>query len=265
MLKTVFGGLLHKEWIVMKRLVFGILLLDILIIILAPLLVTSIVGKSATLYEHTHIIAGMLLALHMFCGVFILFSRLKKEMGHPGMWLHSPAKIVQLAGAKIVFALAAAWVSLLFSGILAGVMLNIIGDPLAETTWSGIPALASVLLAISIKLMFMTAVGWFFWSIYKLVESRLRFISVPVALLLFVAAVAVWEQLRISGLFDWLRSLAPVRLTNESFYNEQTSYFFMGFVPDGIAFSLGNLIFYLIASYVLLWVSSAFFEKKVRL
>ncbi|WP_313236525.1 hypothetical protein [Sporosarcina ureae] len=264
MRNTVFGGLLHKEWIVLKWLLALIILLDVVVITLAPLLTKNFAGIPDTLYDTTHIIVGTWFALHIFSGVFMLFVSLKKEMKNLEMWLHSPHPMVQLVGAKVVFAILAALASLFFSSLLASIVLYVIGDWTMELAWSGVLALISVVLAISIKLVFMTMVGWFFWSVYKVVNSRTQFFSVPLVFIFFIITFVFWEQLRVSGLFDWLRTIVPVRLTNESFYNEHTSYFFMGFVPNGIAFSLGNLVFYLIISFVLLMIGSAFFEKKVR-
>ena len=265
MRNTVFGGLLRKEWIILKRLLALIILLDVVVITLMPLLITSVVGRSHTLYDNTHIVVGILFVLHIFGGIFILFESLKREMRNAEMWLHSPQPMIQLVSAKAIFAILLALGSLFFSGILAGIILYAIGDWGTELVWSEVLALISVILAISIKLIFITAVAWFFWSVHKVVKSRIRFFSVPFVWLFIVIAVTVWEQLRVNGFFDWLRTIVPVRLTNESFYNEHTSYFFMGFVPDGIAFSLGNVVFYLFVSYVLLMIGSMFFEKKVRL
>lgn len=264
MRNTVFGGLLNKEWIVLKWLLALILLLDVAVITLAPLLTTNFVGNPDTLYDNTHIIIGTWFALHVFSGAFMLFVSLKKEMENLEMWLHSPHPMVQLVGAKAVFAILTALGSLFFSSFLASIVLYVIGDWTMELAWSGVLALISAVLAISIKLVFMTMVGWFFWSVYKVVNSRIRFFSVPLTFIFFIIALTFWEQLRLNGFFDWLRTIVPVRLTNESFYNEHTSYFFMGFVPNGIAFSLGNIVFYLIISFVLLMIGSALFEKKVR-
>lgn len=264
-MNTVFGGLLRKEWIVLKWLMALIILMDIVVITLVPLLITSFVGKPDTLYDNTHIVVGTLFVLHIFGGIFILFESLKREMRNLEMWLHSPHPMVQLVGIKVVFAILTVLGSLFFSSFLAGIILYVIGDWTTELAWSGVLALISVVLALSIKLIFVTAVGWFFWSVHKVVKSRIHFFSLPFIWLFIVITFTFWEQLRLNGFFDWLRTIVPVRLTNESFYNEQTSYFFMGFVPDGIAFSLGNLVFYLFVSYVLLMIGSMFFEKKVRL
>ncbi|PIC96581.1 hypothetical protein CSV69_06545 [Sporosarcina sp. P26b] len=263
-MKTVFGGLIQKEWIMLKRLIFWIFLLDIVVITVAPPLVTSFAGRLDTLYDNTHIIVGVLLVLHIFAVVFILFESLKREMRTLDMWLHSPTSMVQLVGAKLTFAVLLALGSLFFSGFLGGVVLYVIKDGTIGVEGKEVLALVSVVLALSIKLIFMTATGWFFWSVYKVIKSRLRFFSIPFILLFIVSALVIWEQLRINGFFDWLRTIVSVRLTDESFYNEHTSYFFMGFVPDGIAFSVGNLAFYLIISLVLLMIGSMFFEKKVR-
>ena len=264
-MNTVFGGLLRKEWIVLKRLLVLIILLDVVVITLLPLLITSVVGRPHTLYDNTHIVVGTLFVLHIFGGIFILFESLKREMRNVEMWLHSPHPIVQLVGAKVVFATLTALGSLFFSGFLASVILYLVGDWKPELAWSEVLALISVILAISIKLIFVTAVGWFFWSVHKVVKSRIHFFSMPFTWLFIIIAITVWEQLRVNGFFDWLRTIVPVRLTNESFYNEHTSYFFMGFVPDGVAFSLGNVVFYLFISCLLLMIGSMFFEKKVRL
>ncbi|WP_153722505.1 hypothetical protein [Sporosarcina cascadiensis] len=260
-----WSGLFRKEWILLKWLTIGIVVLNALVILAVPSVITNLTGVSGTLYEHTHIVAGTWFALYTFSGAGILLYSLTKEMNTPDIWLHSPRSMFQLAGAKALLSAFIAIATLFLGGLLAGIMFYILGDWSTDSVWRGALALISILLAISLKSCFLMAVGFFFWSLYQVIRVRMRFFVVPLTVMLFFLALAIWEMLRINDFFDWLRTLIPIKLTNESFYNEQADYLFTGFVRDGIVFSVGSVLFYAVLIYVLLAAGSRLFEKKVRL
>ncbi|WP_301110100.1 hypothetical protein [Sporosarcina sp.] len=264
-MKTAWRGLFRKEWVLLKWLTIWIVGLNALVILAVPSAITSLSGIPGTLYEHTHIVTGTWFALYTFSGAGILLYSLTKEIKTPDIWLHSPRSMFQLAGAKALFSAFIAIATLFFGGLLAGIMFSILGEWSTDSAWHGALALISILLAISLKSCFLMAVGFFFWSLYQVIRLRTRFFAVPLTVMLFFLALVIWEMLRINDFFDWLRTLMPIKLTNESFYNEQTDYFFTGFVRDGIVFSVGSVLFYAVLIYVLFAVGSRLFEKKARL
>lgn len=262
---STWRGLFKKEWILLKWTVAWVVLLNVLVILVVPSLISSLVGIPGKLYENTYVLGGTWFAFYTFMGAGILSVSLTKEMKSPEMWLHSPRSMLQLVGAKSLFAACTSIVTLFFGGALLGVTLYFLENWTASSAWQGFLALVSILLAISLKLIFVMTIGFFFWSVYQVLRCRTSFFVVPITGFLFVVASILWEVLRINNFFNWLRTLVPLRLTNESFYNEQTSYFFTGFVPNGIVFSIGSLLFYLVLSYLLVAAGSRLFEKKVRL
>ncbi|WP_251667724.1 MULTISPECIES: hypothetical protein [unclassified Sporosarcina] len=264
-MSAAWRGLFRKEWVLLKGLTIWIVVLNVLVILAMPSAIANWVGISGVLYEHTHIVAGTWFAFYIFSGVGILFYSLAKEMNTPEIWLHSPRTMLQLAGAKGLFAAFIAIITLFFGGMLAGIALFILSDGSMASVWQEVLALVSVLLAISLKLSFMMAVGFFFWCLYQVIRFRTRFFAVPLTVMLFFLALTIGEMLRVNNFFDWLRKLLPIKLTNEPFYNEQTSYFFTGLVPNGIVFSVGSLLFYVVLIYALFAAGSRLFEKKVRL
>ncbi|AXI00463.1 hypothetical protein DV702_12500 [Sporosarcina sp. PTS2304] len=264
-MNSVWRGLIRKEWIVMKWLVLWLVLLNVLVVCVAPLVVGHFVGMQGTVNENMHVLAGTWFALYTFAGIGILIYSLTKEMKNPEIWLHSPQSLYELVGVKVWFSALVAISTLFFGGMLASLSLYVAGYWTNETAWQGLLSLVSVVVAISLKLLFVMAVGFFFWSIYEVLQPRLTLLTIPITVTVFVTATVLWEQLRTAGFFDWLRLFVPVRLTTESFYNDQTSYFFMGIVPDGIIFSLGSLLFYLLLSVFLIVLGSKLFEEKVRL
>ncbi|WP_153731155.1 hypothetical protein [Sporosarcina obsidiansis] len=263
-MSTEWRGLLQKEWILLKWVVGWIVLLNVLVICVAPSLISSWAGIPGKLYENTHVLAGTWFAFYTFAGVAILFISLTKEMKSPEIWLHSPRSMFQLVGAKLVSATVIATGTLFFGGLLLSVALYFLGEWTIGSAWQGLLALLSILLSISLKLIFLMAVGLFFWSLYQMIRSRTSFFSVPITVFLFSICGFLWEWLRVAGFFNWLRSLLPLKLTDVTFYNEQTSYFFTGFVPNGIMFSIGSLVFYFGLSFLLVLAGSWLYEKKVR-
>lgn len=258
-MNKAMGGLLRKEFVQMKWLVVWIMLLNVLVVVAGPFVVRNVFGAGGSLAEHAHIIGGTWFIIYMSAGIGILFSSLEKEMKSPGIWLHSPISMFGLAGMKALFAIGTAILTLLFGGMLHLIMMSFLGGGME------LLALFSVLLAVSLKIVFYTCVAFFLWVVYTLLRPRLSFLAIPAAFMLFALAAVGWERLRVLGFFDWLRSVVPIKLTDVSFYNEQTDYFFTGLVQDGVAFSIGSLLFYVGLGILLVAAGSRLFEMKVRL
>lgn len=260
-MKEAMGGLLRKESVLMKWVITWIIFLNVLVIVAGPFIVSSLFGASGSLPEHAHIIGGTWFIIYMYAGIGILFTSLEKEMKSPEIWLHSPLSMFTLAGSKVLFAIGTAVITMCFGGVLHLILLFVLGNGLSSAE---ILALFSVLLAVSLKIVFYTCAGFFLWIIYWVLRQRVSFIAIPVAVMLFALAAVVWERLRLLGLFEGLRSLLPIKLTDVSFYNEQTDYFFTGLVREGVVFSVGSLLFYIGFSLLLVAAGSRLFEKKVR-
>lgn len=256
------GGLFRKEWIQMKWLVVWIVLLNVLVVVAGPFIARGMFDMTGSLAEHAHITGGTWFYIYTAAGVGILFSSLEREMKTPGIWLHSPLSMFMLAGAKVVFATTTAIITLCFGGLLHAVLLLILGEGMSAPE---LLALFSVLLAVSLKIVFYTCTAFFLWVVYWIFHQRVRFIAIPATFMLFALVAVGWEKLRVSGFFDWLRSIIPIKLTDVPFYNEQTGYFFTALVRDGVMFSVGSLLFYAGLSLLLVAAGSRLFEKKVRL
>lgn len=259
-------GLIRKEWMLLRLGVTVITILSFFVILVGPSVVRMLFDAPGDFSSHALILGGTWIVFHLFLGAFVLFTSLGNEMKRPDIWLHSPASIVRLVGAKAAFASAVTAASLLWSGVLLGIafFLSEVGG--AITLEDGVLPLLSAMVAIFLRSIFVMGLGFFFWSIYQVLRSRIgSFLSGVVSYILLFLSAALWEKARITTIFDSLKTFGPVKWTNVTFYNESTSYFFTGFVPDGVVFTVGGLLLYGTITVMLFMAGSVLFEKKVRL
>ncbi|MBO1912450.1 hypothetical protein J4G37_47585, partial [Microvirga sp. 3-52] len=108
--------------------------------------------------------------------------------------------------------------------------------------------MASVMIAIFLKSIYMMGFGFLFWSFYQIGRSRSRRLSIIFTTLFFFAGVftgsVIAELFRSIELLTTIKGFGSVKLTGLAFYNEHNSNFFTGIVPDGVIFSVGGLILY---------------------
>ena len=64
---------------------------------------------------------GLCFLLHLIMAVSLLFDSLGKDIRRTDIWLHSPASMHQLIGAKFLLILLATGFSLLLCGMIAGI------------------------------------------------------------------------------------------------------------------------------------------------
>ena len=91
-------GLVQKEWAHMKwRLVFFALINNLLLFWGVSHLVLGVPEGFLTSIQP---MIGICFTLHIIMAVSLLFDSLGKDIGRPDIWLHSPATMRQLVGAK---------------------------------------------------------------------------------------------------------------------------------------------------------------------
>ena len=266
---TSAKGLLKKEWILLKWGVITVFLLNIIVVMAAPPIINRAFGLPLNTFENTLVISGVWFVVSMFVAVGILYASLETEMKQPDIWLHSPVPMWQLVGIKAVFAIAVTAMLLVLGGVLLSISFLMSDAYGTIPKLSGALAMLSVMISIFLKAIYIMALVFMFWSLYQVWRTRSGQLSVIFTSLLFFAGIftgtVISELLRASKVLTAIKEFGPVKLTNTTFYNEQNSYFFTGFVPDGVIFTIGGLILYGALTILFFAVGAKVFEKKVRL
>ena len=139
--------------------------------------------------------------LHLTMAVSLLFDSLGKDIGRPDIWLHSPASMRQLIGAKF---------SLIVLAI--GCSLVIVRDDcrylLFRRRWGGFPLwidlflLLSVGVVILLNAIYVMALVFFFWSMYQVFRSRIGWFSIIVIIVLVNMWIIGWGVVWFTEVFQ---------------------------------------------------------------
>lgn len=265
-------GLLKKEWAISKWGIISLVFLNVFVVLLGPTIISQVFGIPQEFFTNTLVLVGAWLIFNIFVGVGVLLTSLGHEMKQPDIWLHSPISMLQLVGAKALFAGTVTAFLLALGGGLLGISF-ILSDAIETISiFDGILAMLSVLIALFLNSVFVMALGFFGWSVYQVIYSRIGRLSRFVTTIFFFLGIATGLHLSeklavgraIASFFQTVKKIGPVKFTDATFYNEHDSYFFMGIVPEGVVFSIGSLFIYGIMTIVLFVVGSILFEKKVR-
>ena len=258
-------GLFHKEWILMR---WGILIyaaITIFLVMVGPMMMNRIFGIPMDFFDNTSVLAGVWLVFGTFISYGVLISSLGKEIKQRDTWLHSPAPMLQLVGAKAIFAALVTVSMMLLIGVLLGLAF-FLSDAVGTISFAdGVLAFLSVMIALFLNSIYIMAIGFFFWSLHQVLRSRIGEIAILATLACFFVGVYVWKLIGDTGLFRVAREMVPIKMTETTFFNESTSYFFTGIVQGSVITSLGSLVVYGAIAAVLFVVGATLFEKKVRL
>ncbi|WP_210471371.1 hypothetical protein [Sporosarcina sp. 6E9] len=262
-------GLLQKEWVLLKWGILVLFIVNVAVVVAVPPLINRAFDLPMNTFENALIISGTWFVFSMFISVSILLTSLEKEMKQPDIWLHSPVPMWQLVGVKAVFAVAVTGLILVLNGVLLSILFIMSDAYGAISRFDGALSMASVMIAIFLKSIYMMGFGFLFWSFYQIGRSRSRRLSIIFTTLFFFAGVftgsVIAELFRSIELLTTIKGFGSVKLTGLAFYNEHNSNFFTGIVPDGVIFSVGGLILYGALTLIFFAVGAKLFEKKVRL
>lgn len=265
-------GLFKKEWSISKWGIITLVSLNIFVVLLGPTIISQVFGIPQDFFTNTLVLVGAWLIVNILVGVGVLLTSLGHEMKQPDIWLHSPISMLQLVGAKALFATTVTAFLLVLGGCLLGISFLLSGEIGTISVFDGILSLLSVLIALFLHSIFVMAIGFFGWSVYQVIYSRIGRFSRFVTSILFILGIATGlylsEKLEIgravSGFFHMVKTVGPVKFTDATFYNEHDSYLFTGIVPEGVVFSIGSLFLYGGLTIILFVAGSILFEKKVR-
>lgn len=258
-------GQFKREWQVMKPNLLIYAVLNLLIVIGGSFFTHRIFTDSPQWFDHVLIIGGFWFVIGMFVGVGVMLKSLEGEMKNPYVWLHSPATMLELISVKVVFATFMTTLLLIWSEFIIVVLFFSSTATLPVPYGEAFYILLVVLIAFILNSIFITASGFFFWSIYRILHTRTSVFGFAITFGLFGVVMYCWEKIRMLGFFEALEKIWPLRLIDEALYEEPSKYFFVSVVADGPIVSVGSFLFYMILSLLLIWSGALLFEKKARL
>ena len=231
---TSAKGLFKKEWILLKWGVITVFLLNIIVVMAAPPIINRAFGLPLNTFENSLVISGVWFVVSMFVAVGILYASLETEMKQPDIWLHSPAPMWQLVGIKAVFAIAVTAMLLVLDGVLLSISFLMSDAYGTIPKLSGALAMLSVMISIFLKSIYIMALVFMFWSFYQMWRTRSGSACQSFSHHYCFLQEFLQERLSLScsasKVLTTIKEFGPVKLTNITFYNEQNSYFFTGFV-----------------------------------
>lgn len=269
----IWLGLLKKEWLIMRWGIISLALVNVIVVLFGPILISRVFNVSQEFFTETLELAGIWLVFNVLTGVGVLLTSLSHEMKRPDAWLHSPVSMYQLVGAKAGFASAVTAFLLVLNGILV-VMTFLSSNSVGMiSVTDGLLFLLSVLIAIFLNSILFMAIGFMIWSIYQVIHSRMENLSGLVIMSLLFLGIVVGLSFSgkfgigrmIANILQSIKDFGPVKLTDAIFYNGRISYLFTGIVPEGIIVSIGSLLVGGLFTVLLFVAGSMLFEKKVRL
>lgn len=257
-------GLFQKEWMVSKAEVITLFLLNIAIGLGLPVIIRKAFDIPQDILEALYIFVGFWLLTHIFIGLKLLYTSLKHEMKHPDIWLHSPKSIFRLVGVKALFSALITGGLLMVGGVTLGMSLHLSEMIQLPSLIDRVLVSLSVMITTFLISIYIMAMGYFFWSIYQVLRSRIGRIAVIVTAVIFLAYTYLLEKVRLPSIFDTMTSFGPVKFTDTKFYGETSYNTISIIVPDGVVFTVGGLLFYGVIAAIFFIVGSLLFEKKVR-
>lgn len=258
-------GLFFKEWMISRAEVMTLLILNAVIGISLPFIVGSVFTIPQDISDGFDVFIGIWLLAHLFIGLKLLYTSVNSELKHPDIWLHSQRSVFQLIGVKAMFAVFITAAMLIVGGVMLGVSVTLSSHEQPLSLIDSVLVSLSVMTATFLISIYITAMGFFFWSIYQVLRSRIGSIAVVVTPVIFLGYTYLLEKGRFPSIFDTLIAFGPVKFTDTKFYDETNYNLISVIVPDGIVFTVGGLLFYGIIAAIFFVVGSVLFEKKVRL
>ncbi len=246
---------MRKEWALMKWGLVSFMLASIAIAFFNVSHVFYGVPEDfATTIQTTSVLCFL---IHMVAAMSWFFDSLNKEMKRPDMWLHCPASMWQLVGAKVLFITIIIGCSFLLWVSIVGTAYYIGGG--TASVVDAIALLLSVGVVILLNAIYVMGLVFFFWSIYQVFRSRISWLfSVVIMFVSFIIWAYVWGIIWFTEMFQTVKELGPL---NGSMTMMEPNYI----VPGGAILTIGSMALYGVMTAFYVGAGSMLFDKKVRL
>lgn len=251
-------GLLRKEWAQMKwSIVFFFLINNLILFYGMDHLVFGVPEGLLTSIEP---MIGLCFITHLIMAVSLLLESLGKDIGRRDVWLHSPASMRQLVGAKFLLIVLSTSCSLVVSGMIAGISYFVGGGAVSVT--DELFLLLSVGVVILLNAIYVMALVVFFWSIYQVFRSWIGLFSMVVIIIFINIWIIGWGFVWSTEVFQKVMEMGPmygsIQKLDLLMYNNYI-------VPSGSILTIGSLVLYGMLTVFYFVIGSMLFEKKVRL
>ncbi|HSO59227.1 MAG TPA: hypothetical protein VLQ66_13510 [Paenisporosarcina sp.] len=257
-------GLLMKEWINMKNLLYSLLVLDALVLFIVPSGFKRLFGIEEDLGTIRFMVGGILLFFHSLVALIFLIISLEKDIIRQDIWLHTTATMQKLVGTKIIFTIFVTSVSLLFIGVVTfGQFFISISNQSSELIDMG-KFLILVNVMTFITSIYLCVVGFFFWVIYQTLRMRIQYYAIPVTLVLFVLINYWWNKILSSAFFTKTFAIGTLPVNDfipQSLLHE-TINVKLDFSTE--PFLIGILLFITFTTVLLYVSATSWLDKKVR-
>jgi len=251
-------GLVRKEWAQMKwRLVIFVLITSAILFWGVDYLVY---GLPEDLFASLELMIGLCFVLHLVMAVSLLFDSLGKDMGYLAIWLHSPASMRQLLGAKFLLIGLTVGCSLVVCGMIAGISYYVGGGEVSIA--KNVLLFFSVGIVILLNAIYVMALVVFFWSIYQVFHSRIGSFSIVVIIIVVNLWIVGWGFVWFTDVFQTVKEMGPMY---GSIQKMDLLLFNNYIVPGGTILTIGSLVLYGMLTVFYFVIGSMLFEKKVRL
>lgn len=256
-------GLLMKEWIQMKGWLYVLLLMGAIILFVGPTSLKRILVLEDSIGTIGFMTGLSLIFLHSIVVLFMFLTTLGKDMARQDIWFHTPASMFKLIVAKLIFSVFVVSVSIVF---ISTITFGYLSMTLESTT----PILEVVKFALLVDgaiiwgSIYVACIGFFFWVIYQTLRMKIRAIAGPLTIVLFFFINYWWDKILSIPFFTNLFSMMgdiPFQRLSASDLVEKTFSFDLYVGPS---LQLGELLFTVITTILLLILSVIWFEKKVR-
>ena len=202
--------------------------------------------------------------LNLYMIVVLLLVSLTDDMKRTDIWLHSNASILQLVGAKIVFAGLAVTCSL----ILCGIVIAVSGGANASAT--EVLALIATIAVLVLNTLYVSIVAFFIWTVYQVLRLRIGrgLLAMIVTLFLGIMGMFVWMVVWFMPWFQAIKEMGPIfelsTMTAGLPYLRESNFIVAGLFPESALMTVGSLLLYIGLSSGLFIGGAMLFEKKVR-
>ena len=258
-----WNGLMKKEWVSMKGWLYWTVGASILITFIIPFVLPMFLEGSVIA-----LISGLIpfwILISLILPVIVILNSLKKEMGHPDIWLHSPVSIFKMFGAKAVFAGIVGIVNLvivIFLGLLHFKLSTIEMDFISTLGVLG----TFILVFFMVSLMVM-CIGLFVKVLYYVIKPYMKVFTIPF-LFVFIFASAwtierIIEKVKGTAIYEKVSTFGPIGNPSKGGFFIEREHFF--FELDETIFHIGDLLVNSFCIGLLFITAAVLFERKVRL
>ncbi|CAM3190242.1 hypothetical protein FITA111629_08925 [Filibacter tadaridae] len=257
-----WNGLVKREWIPMRgSLILGVLL-SLVVLSLFPSLINRLMGGELENFEITLVLCFIWAGASVFAPLAAFIISLQRDMKRPDIWLHSTASIFKLMGSKAFLAMVIGVVSLLIPTLVLAVRFTISGS--REMAFGELFLFGSIFIVlIFVASLSFLSIGFFFFTIDRLVKRYLKGFSILFTLILFIFSLKLYGLFILSAFYKKVIQSGPVNIVD--IVNPNIAVNFDYFVLADTTFYTGEVLFEIFTIVVLFMAASVLFEKKVRL